>query len=132
MHIKDFEGWGKLKSNIDKFDRTNTPTINEREIWWCSIGVNIGDEEDGKNHLYNRPVLILKKFNNRIFWGLPLTSSTKKKNNYFLVDFKGKQQSVMLSHLRLYDAKRLHGLSWGRLPEAQFKSIKKALSKLLE
>lgn len=108
MHIKDFEDWGKLKSNIDKFDRLNTPTINEREIWWCSIGVNIGDEEDGKHELYHRPVLILKKFNNRIFWGLALSTKIKDDKSYFLINIKGKNQSILLSHLRLYDSKRLH------------------------
>ncbi len=30
---------------------------------WCSIGINVGDEEDGKNELYERPVLVIKKFN---------------------------------------------------------------------
>ena len=131
MHIKDFTGWGKLKEKINQNERDKLPTINEREIWWCSIGVNIGDEEDGKNELHHRPVLILKKFNSRIFWGLPLSSKIKKESNYFLITFKGVQQSIMLSHLRLYDAKRLHGLSWGRMPDDQFNNIKKALKKLL-
>ena len=132
MHIKDFIGWSKVKKNINSIESVHIPTIKEREIWWCSIGVNVGDEEDGKNHLYHRPILIVKKFNARIFWGLPLTSQIKKEQNYFLIEFKGKQQNVMLSHLRLYDVKRLHGVSWGRLPDNQFSDIKRALKKLLD
>jgi len=132
VHTKDFTGWIKVKQDINRLESVRIPTINEREIWWCSIGVNVGDEEDGKNHLYHRPILIVKKFNARIFWGLPLTSQIKNERNYFLVTFKDKHQNVMLSHLRLYDTRRLHGLSWGRLPDDQFNAIKKALKKLLD
>ena len=46
MHTKDFQGWHTLKQNLDKRQSTSVPTIKEREIWWCSIGVNVGDEEE--------------------------------------------------------------------------------------
>lgn len=52
--------------------------FNEREIWWCSIGENIGFEGDGKNDMFERPVLILKKYNAEVFFGAPLTTSTKE------------------------------------------------------
>ncbi|PID34747.1 MAG: hypothetical protein CR971_01625 [candidate division SR1 bacterium] len=35
--------------------------INMREIWYVSLGNNIGYEEDGKGNDYKRPVLVLKK-----------------------------------------------------------------------
>lgn len=58
MHTKDFEGWIKVKQKIHAAQREHLPIFNERQVWWCSIGVNVGDEEDGKNALYHRPVLI--------------------------------------------------------------------------
>jgi mRNA interferase MazF len=57
---KDFPGWHRHKEQLHA--QHQTPTFQEREIWWCSVGVNIGHEMDGKNQFYNRPVLIVRKF----------------------------------------------------------------------
>ena len=58
---KDFPGWHRQKEQLHA--QHQTPTFQEREIWWCSVGVNIGHEMDGKNQFYNRPVLIVRTFN---------------------------------------------------------------------
>ena len=133
MHMKDFNGWNRLKRKLSRKRDTSVPTIKEREIWWTSIGINIGDEEDGKNELYNRPVLIVRKFSARLFWGVPLTTKIKSSGLYFPIDFKEQKQSVMLTHLRLYDAKRLQDdhSRMGTLPEGQFNAVKAALKNLL-
>ena len=65
---KDFEAWSKLKITLDC--EHNAPVFNEREVWWCCIGVNIGDESNGKNRLHNRPVLVLRKFNKNLLSNL--------------------------------------------------------------
>jgi hypothetical protein len=44
---KDFPGWHRHKEQLHA--QHQTPTFQEREIWWCSVGVNIGHEMDGKN-----------------------------------------------------------------------------------
>ncbi len=62
---KDFEKWHKVKSRTQ--ERCSPPSFEEREIWWCSIGANVGVEEDGKSTLFSRPVLIIRKFNAMIF-----------------------------------------------------------------
>lgn len=129
MHIKNFQGWHTLKQAIN--EAVHVPTFNEREIRWCSIGVNVGHEIDGKSRFYNRPVLIVKKFNARLFWGVALSTQIKQDKHYFLIDFQGLKQSVMLSHLRLYDSKRLHSKLMGTLPHNQFNAVKIALKKLL-
>jgi len=133
MYIKDFAGWNTLKQGIDK--DAAVPTFKEREIWWCSIGVNVGHEMDGKNRFYNRPVLVVRKFNTRIFWGLPLTTQIKDNPFYFQINFKGheavaRKRCVMLSHLRLYDSKRMHD-KMGWLPTEEFRAVKTALKALL-
>jgi hypothetical protein len=38
---------------------------------------------DSKNQFYNRPVLIMRKFNPHIFFGVPLTTKIKQ-NPYYL------------------------------------------------
>ena len=73
---KDFPGWHRQKEQLHA--QHHTPTFQEREIWWCSVGVNVGHEMDGKNQFYNRPVLIVRKFNPHIFFGVPLTTKMKQ------------------------------------------------------
>ena len=110
---------------------TIPPTFQEREIWWCSVGVNIGHEMDDKNQFYNRPVLIVRKFNPHIFFGVPLTTKIKQNPYYFPMRFKDREQCVMLSQLRLWDGKRLtHKM--GQLPDDQFEAVKQALRRLLK
>lgn len=128
-YIKDFLGWHNLKIRLD--GDNNLPTFKEREVWWCSIGVNIGHEIDGKTPgKYNRPVLILKKFNQNLFWGVPLTTQVKINRYYIPIDFKGKNQCAMITHLRLYDSKRITHMV-GNLPEPDFEKIKQAVKNLL-
>jgi mRNA-degrading endonuclease toxin of MazEF toxin-antitoxin module len=133
MHTKDFAGWHELKATLHNRQDSGIPTIKEREVWWCSIGVNVGDEEDGHNKQYNRPVLILRKFNASIFWGIPLTTQVKLDKYYFPLEFKGDKICAMLSHLRLYDTRRLisHKSKMGKLPDNQFEAVKAALKELL-
>lgn len=129
MHTKDFTGWSKVKQNTE--ESRHLPTFQEREIWWCKVGVNIGHEVDGKNQFYNRPVLIVKKFNVRLFWGVALSTQIKEDRHYLLINIQGEKQSVMLSHLRLYDSKRLQGKAIAKLPHKQFDEVKSAIKKLL-
>ena len=129
MYIKDFDGWDTVKQDINTAERL--PSFKEREIWWCSIGVNVGHEIDGKNSRYNRPVLIVKKFNKRLFWGVALSTQLKDNKHYFLIDLHGKKQSVVLTHLRLYDCKRLHDKIGGLSP-TDFNGVKQALTDSLK
>lgn len=125
---KDFTEWSKLKAELDVVH--HTPTFQQREIWWCSIGVNIGHEVNGKNRLSNRPVLVVRKFNQHIFLGVPLTTKIKDNPYYHPICLKDRKQSVMLSQLRLWEGKRLtHKL--GKLSGEQFEKVRKALKDLI-
>ena len=105
LMIKKFIDWIITKIIIDKKER-KTP-IKEYEVYWCSLGENIGDEENGKGEDFRRPVLIFKKFNNNIFWGIPLSTKIKDNKYYTKIILKGIEQSAMLSQLRVLDTKRL-------------------------
>ena len=51
--IKNFDKWNSVKKELNsKIDKP--PTIHNGEIWWCSVGVNIECEEDGKNDFFDR------------------------------------------------------------------------------
>lgn len=121
---KDFTGWHTIKAESQA--RQNSPTFEEREIWWCRIGVNIGDEEDGKGANFNRPILVFRKFNKKIFWGIPLTTQVKEKKHYHQIHFKDKTQCVMLTQMRLFDNKRLMN-NMGKLTAEQFKEIREKI-----
>lgn len=103
---KNLIGWHKKKIEISS--KEIVPEFNQRDIWWCSLGLNIGYEEDGKNDEYERPVLVLKKFSKNVFIGLPLTSTRKDSPYYFPYTVHGEEGSILLSHPRLLDAKRLN------------------------
>ena len=101
---KDFDKWNNKKKIIDQKEISNQMFFNEREIWWGSLGVNIGYEQDGKNDDFERPLLIIKKFNRSIVWIAPLT--TIAKDNEFHFKLKKSDSSVILSQIRLVSTKR--------------------------
>ncbi len=78
---KDFEKWNIRKIWIHK----EKPRVffKERDVWWCSMGLNVGFEQDGKGDKFSRPILVFKKFNQEIFWGIPLTTKIKE-NKFYL------------------------------------------------
>ncbi len=102
---KDFDLWNKEKKIIENV-APDTLIFHEREIWWCSMGVNLGDEQDGKNELFERPILVLKKFNKKVCWILPMSTKQKDGIYYHTLEHDGKIFSVILSQLRLISVKR--------------------------
>lgn len=101
-----FKKWTEIKIQLHIQERRRI-YFKEREIWWCSLGVNIGFEQDGKNEWFERPVLILKKFNHEVLWILPLTSQAKQGIFYHSFSHDGKTSTAILSQLRLISSKRL-------------------------
>ena len=127
---KDFQQWHKVKEKID-----NAPArifFHERDVWWCSIGVNIGFEQDGKGEYFARPIVVFKKFNNEVFWGIPLSTKIKKGKFYVLMEMEDKLPRVaIISQLRLIDGKRLYQ-KFGTINEADYKSLNEAIISLCE
>lgn len=123
--IKDFKQWNDLKVNINN-SLNKRLFFSEREIWFCSVGENIGFEQDGKGENFLRPVLIIKKFNKEVFWGVPLTSNLKQNKYYFQIKIRNKLNSIILSQIRLIDGKRLK-YRIGILENNIFTEIKKCL-----
>jgi mRNA interferase MazF len=103
---KDFTAWHARKSTLNSL--SERPYFYEREVWWVAIGHNIGDEEDGKGKKFARPVLVLRKFNRNLFYGVPL-STTKNRGPYHHPFNRqdGSLSVALLSQLRAYDTRRL-------------------------
>ncbi len=125
--IKDFDLWSQLKKKIDL---RNGPIFAECEIWWCSLGINIGHEENGKNELFNRPILVVRKFNRHIFLGIPLTTKIKNNRFYYRFIFRGKIQCAMLSQIRVWESRRLTNRI-GEISLKELEIIRKEIKKII-
>jgi len=126
---KDFDKWNELKKQLNGFDKAKFYFI-EREVWWCSLGVNIGFEQDGKHENFERPVLIIKTFNKEVLWVIPLTSRRKKNKYYYEFDYKNQPQTAILSQIRLISSKRLLRKIW-TFPKKDFKKVKELITEFL-
>lgn len=125
--MKDYDAWNEVK----KFNSIgHRPYFKEREIWWTSLGLNIGDEEDGKGKVFMRPVLVVKKFNTNIFLGCPLSKIIKPSNKYYCaISLPAGERSVIISQIKLHDAKRFKERI-AVCSVQDFEKIKKALRDL--
>ena len=131
IFFKDFDKWNELKKKIQVSEKAKSFYFREREIWWCSLGVNLGFEQDGKGEHFQRPILVLKKLNQFDMFAVPLTTNVKK-NKYFIpfVGPDGVERAAITSQLRRLDIKRLTEKLF-TVSEDDFHAIKKEVSALL-
>lgn len=103
---KEFEAWSNKKSVLH--NEGLIEFYHEREVWWCSLGINIGDEQDGTGKNFDRPIIIVKGFNKHLFFGAALTGKKKVGQYYFyLGEIEGRDATAILSQVRILDTKRL-------------------------
>lgn len=126
---KEFNKWNEEKKKLENASPDNL-IFHEREIWWCSIGINLGDEQDGKNELFERPILVLRKFNNKICWALPMTTQAKTGIYYHTLKHNGQTFSVILSQMRLLSIKRFRRFI-RKISVGQFRKIQSKVSGLV-
>lgn len=125
----DFDIWNKVKKETDS--SIKIPFFHPREIWFARLGKNIGYEQNGKGNEFLRPIIVVKKFNNSIFWGIPLSTYLKKGRYYFYIsDSGGKKAVAILSQIRLIDGRRLR-YKIGDIDEEIFSKMKRAISDIL-
>ena len=127
--VKRFIEWIYTKIIIDKTERVDL-VITEGQVFWCSLGENIGYEQNGKDEFFRRPVLIFKKFNNDMFWGIPMSSKLKDGIYHISVSLVGFERSVILSQLRVLDSKRLDQFI-GHVSKESFSDIKRRIIELI-
>jgi mRNA interferase MazF len=129
--MEEFDVWNELKKKIEIRDYLLDKFPKEGEIWISSIGKNIGFEQNGKGEVFSRPVLVVKKFNNQMFWIVPLSSKQKNFDFYFnYKDSLGRKVSVILAQMKLMSLKRFIR-DVDQMDTDLFLEIKKKLSLLL-
>ncbi|MDP1624901.1 MAG: type II toxin-antitoxin system PemK/MazF family toxin [bacterium] len=126
---KDFDRWNGFKRNLD--GRINAPNFHERDIWWCSIGVNVGREQQSQTSDFSRPVLVLKRFNASTFWGVPLTTKVKEDGFRFRFLIDGIENDALILHMRSFDRRRLVR-KIGMLSIGEFESVREIAATVLK
>lgn len=128
---EDFDRWNKIKKKTNTSN--NIINFKEREVFYIKIGKNIGFEEDGKGEDFLRPVIVFKKFNKYIFWGIPLTSSNlNNKNGFYYYKFclNSLENCAILSQIRLFDVRRLLN-KIGVIGVQDFLNIKQKINQII-
>ena len=132
-----YDQWNINKQEIN-FKENNKVYINEREIRFIKMWINIWFEENWKRG-FIRPVLIIKKVWN-LFFTVALTS--KWKNNYHFYhkiqtwQFNERNQKhknssyIILSQVKVIDKRRLTEKMW-YISKGEFLEIKEKLKAML-
>jgi mRNA interferase MazF len=127
---KDFDSWNTEKKYVNKTELGYDFFYHPREVWWCAVGINVGVETDGKHQNFERPVLVARKFNKEMFWGIPLTSNEKIGEFYQKITHEGGKSWAVLSQIKTFSTKRLLR-KIGKISEIEFEYIHSKLRDLL-
>ncbi len=126
---QEYIDWNTLKYTLIH-NEFKLPRFNERDIWWCSVGKNVGYEIDGKNDLVERPVLVIKKYSNDMFFGLPLSTKQKTYNSRFPTLVNGQAADIILDQGKTFSARRLNRRE-RVIGYKEYEAVKAALASIL-
>ncbi len=128
LHIKRFFEWIGLKAKLD-LRQDKVPYVSAGEIWWASLGENVGYEINGKNSEFTRPVVIFKKLSRGFYFVIPLTTQVREGTWYASFRIGNKEQFACLHQARSIDYRRLHS-RLGRLDAFSYGKIESGFLKL--
>lgn len=128
----EYNKWNELKKKIQSGADVPEFFPKEGEVWMSSLGKNIGFEQNGSGNNFTRPVLIVKKFNNHMFWCISLSTQQKKFDFYYnFTDPNKEKVSAILAQLKLVSVKRLKRKVYD-IQLDNFKEIQSKLRRFLE
>lgn len=129
MSIKRFLEWIGLKTQLH-LGSQKMPFVREGEIWWASLGENVGFEINGKSKFFTRPVIILKRFSRGFYFVIPTTTQSHFGTWYVPFSLQNRVEIACLHQARCLDYRRLYS-KLGELKPLETKKIKQAFYKLL-
>ncbi len=128
----DHDTWVVLKKKIDALCEQQTNFPIKQEVWMCALGKNIGFEQNGGGDNFSRPVLVIKKLNNKMYWIVPLSSKQKPFDFYYnFKDMYNKNVSVIIAQIKLVSIKRMQRKMYV-LDNVNFTQIKSRLVSILD
>ncbi|MEI6041961.1 MAG: hypothetical protein WCQ00_00085 [bacterium] len=82
--IEKYNDWNSKKQSIQFAEHYQNQVMYFREgdVWWCSVGINVGEESFGKGDVFRRPILVIKKLSSSLCIGLPMTYKQKKVHGF--------------------------------------------------
>ncbi len=120
--MKDFAGWIRLKERLHRTEH-RPPLVSQGDIWWASVGENVGSEINGKSRLFSRPVIVLKKLSHGFYFVIPTT--TQDREGTWYVPFRQQEKAMVacLHQSRTIDFRRL-STKLGTLDDADFERVR--------
>ncbi len=123
------DNWNDVKQITQ--DSSKKVYFKERDIFWLKVGENIGFEQNGKGDKFQRPVLILKRYTNDMFLGIPLSTTPREGSFFFQFSFLDDEVSTaLLVQQKLFSSKRFIK-KIGKIDKDDFNSLKQKLYKLI-
>jgi mRNA interferase MazF len=128
--LKRFLSWIALKEQLHGKDH-KAPYVSEGDIWWASIGENVGSEINGKSKLFSRPVVILKKLSHGFYFVVPTT--TQNRAGSWFVGFRQQERTMAacLHQARAIDYRRLSS-KLGTIDDEDFTRVKDGFRALIK
>ena len=125
----EYDVWNDQKKKIAQL----VPDIvfKEGDVWWCSLGKNIGEEVYGKGQNFMRPVIVFRKLTSTACVILPLSTVIKEGSWYFTLAFNHGLSSVLMHQIRMVSSKRFES-RMGTLSEIEFRALKNAVAKFYD
>jgi mRNA interferase MazF len=120
--MKDFASWLGLKSSLHETAH-KPPHVSEGDIWWASVGENVGSEINGKSKLFSRPVIILKKLSHGFYFVLPTTTQERKGTWFVAFRQNARPMVACLHQARALDYRRLPS-KLGSIDDEDFTRVK--------
>lgn len=103
---QSYDRWNAKKQELQTGHGFERLYFREGDIWWCSLGLNIGSESYGKGDAFRRPVLVIKKLSSDLCVVLPLTSRRKIGSWFAPIMVLGEERWAMLYQIRTIHKKR--------------------------
>jgi len=124
-----YDRWNRLKKKLN--NKENIIKFSSGNIYFTSIGQNIGYESYGEKELYLRPVLVYKKLSKTTFLGIPLTSKLKEGSYYFSFNYKKDvTTTAMFNQMRVFDIRRTEYYS-GHIKLSDFAKLKDKIKEFI-
>jgi len=126
--MKRFLFWIRLKEKLHA-SKHRPPLVSQGDIWWASVGENVGSEVNGKSQLFSRPVIVFKKLAHGFYFVIPTT--TQDRRGTWFVPFRQREQSMVacLHQARAIDHRRLSS-KLGTLDDKDFDRVRRAFASL--
>jgi mRNA-degrading endonuclease toxin of MazEF toxin-antitoxin module len=124
--MENFDEWNILKKTLN--ENETKVFFKEGEVWWVSIGQNIGEETYGKGSKFRRPVIVFRKLTGNSCIAIPLTSKEREGTWYFKFEVDDVVRYAMMHQSRILSTKRFESRI-ATMPEKDFKELKNAVGK---